>query len=393
MGWYQDVRCYNVVTAYVVAITILRLPSGLLDLVKMVYTGKISCETRAYVKLLRTKRKMSFRKIAKECKISESSAYRIVNGTTKNNVKHRKRTGRPRKIYPAMERHILRHVKKLRLSEGSFTIPRLMQVCGISEHYITRRTLLNVLHRNGYRFRQTRKKGLLNMDDLRKRLVYARRMLRRPAQFWCGGVAFYLDAVSFVHKTNPLDQAKAPKSRIYRKKGEGLCVGCTSKGKKEGTGGNYARFIVAISYGKGVIICEEYQKMTGAFFAKFIEDHFPRMFDVADKETDVFVQDGDPSQNSSAARSAMTKVNAQLLAIPPRSPDLNPIENFFHIVSEKLREEAILQQCTKESFDDFKDRIIRTMTSVPQETIDNTIASIRSRLLQIVASRGQRVKY
>ncbi len=131
--------------------------------------------------------------------------------------------------------------------------------------------------------------------------------------------------------------------------------------------------------------------MTGAIFAKFIEDHFRRMFDVADKETGVFIQDGDPSQNSSAAQTAMTKVNAQLLAIPPRSPDLNRIENFFHIVSENLREESILQQCTKESFDDFKARIIRTMTSVPQERIDNTIPSIRNCLLQTDASRGQRV--
>ena len=170
-GWYQGVFCYNVVKDYVVPITILRLPSGLLDLVKMVYTGKISCETHAYVKLLRTKRKMSFCQIAKECKISQCSAYQIVKETTKNNVKHRKRTERPRKISPAMEQHILCHVKKFRLSKGSFTIPRLMQVCGISEHYITRRTLLNVLHRNGYRFRQTPKKGLLNMDNW-KHLVY-----------------------------------------------------------------------------------------------------------------------------------------------------------------------------------------------------------------------------
>ncbi len=40
--------------------------------------------------------------------------------------------------------------------------------------------------------------------------------------------------MSFVHKTNPLDQAKAPKSRIYRKKEKGyVLVVPQSKKKKE----------------------------------------------------------------------------------------------------------------------------------------------------------------
>ena len=33
---------------------------------------------------------------------------------------------------------------------------------------------------------------------------------------------FFLDGVSFIHKYNPLDQARAPKGRIWRKPREGL---------------------------------------------------------------------------------------------------------------------------------------------------------------------------
>jgi hypothetical protein len=218
-------------------------------------------------------------------------------------------------------------------------------------------------------------------------------MLKIPWNFWCDGVACYLDAVSFAHKTNPLDQAKAPKARIYRLKGEGLAFGCTSKGKKEGTGGKYVKLIVAISHGKGVILCEPYEKMTGAFFAQFIQNHFPTMFTVADKETDLFVQDGDPCQNSAIARQALKNVNAQVLNIPARSPDINCIENFFHLVSHRLRADAIMHQYTKESLPEFQTRIIQTMRSIPQETIDKTIGSIRKRLREIVATHGQRVKY
>ena len=45
----------------------------------------------------------------------------------------------------------------------------------------------------------------------------------------------------------------------------------------------------------------------------------------------LFLQDGDPCQNSGMAKEAMLRVNATLFPIPPRSPDLNPIENFFHL--------------------------------------------------------------
>lgn len=358
----------------------------------MVHGWKIPAETRAYVKLLRNHMNMSYRQIGKECNIAASSAFQIIRGDRGNPQQNRRRTGRPRKITPVMERHILRELKKLRQAEGSFTIPRLMQVCGLDEQNISRRTLLNCLHRHGYKFRQTRKKGLLHIEDLKKRVIYAKKMLKRPSNFWCNGVAFYLDAVSFAHKTNPLDQAKAPKSRIYRLKGEGLNFGCTTRGKKEGTGGNYARLIVAISHSKGVVLCEPYEKMTGAFFAQFIEEHFPTAFTIADKDY-VFVQDGDPSQNSAIAREAMKSVNAQLLTIPARSPDINPIENFFHLVSRKLQSDAILHRYTKESLVQFKARIGTTIRSIPLEIIDKTIASISSRLRQIVARHGQRVKY
>ena len=56
----------------------------------------------------------------------------------------------------------------------------------------------------------------------------------------------------FEFKTIPHDKARAPNSREWRKWGEGLDIGCVAKGKKEGS----ANFIIAISYGKGVVLCE-----------------------------------------------------------------------------------------------------------------------------------------
>ena len=50
-------------------------------------------------------------------------------------------------------------------------------------------------------------------------------------------MAFNLDGVSLFYKRNPADQARAPKGHIWQKKCEGLSLGCTAKGSKEGSGG------------------------------------------------------------------------------------------------------------------------------------------------------------
>ena len=94
-----------------------------------------------------------------------------------------------------------------------------------------------------------------------------------------------------------------------------------------------AKFMVAISHGKGVLVCERYEKLDGNYFASFIDQYFNTMFERACKGLSrLWLQDGDPSQNSKAAHKALARSHSELLKIPPRSPDLNPIENIFHIV-------------------------------------------------------------
>ena len=139
-----------------------------------------------------------------------------------------------------------------------------MQEAGISVKDVSVRTVSRFLNSQGYYYLQARKKGVLTVTDMKKRLQFARRMRKHyGADVWTKRIAFYLDCVSYVYKRNPLDQALAPKARIWRKRGEGLTTGCLAKGKKEGTGGRYVRLIVAISYDKGIIACYPYTKMTG----------------------------------------------------------------------------------------------------------------------------------
>ena len=155
-------------------------------------------------------------------------------------------------------------VARLRHEEGNFNASNVMDRAGILKHDVSVRTVTRLLNENGYFYLVTRKKGILTAADVENRLSYAKDCKKhRPKNYWTDQVSFYLDATSFAHKTNPFEQACAPKGRTWRKTSEGLLRGCTSKGRKEGKGGRLVRVVVAISYGKGVIACEPYERMCG----------------------------------------------------------------------------------------------------------------------------------
>ena len=98
----------------------------------------------------------------------------------------------------------------------------------------------------------------MSAGDRMKRVAFERRIMNNyPLDVWTNKIAFYLDGVSFVYKSNPMDQARAPHSRIWRKTSKGLKQGCVAKGSKAGTGGKLLKMIVAITYNKGVIICKK----------------------------------------------------------------------------------------------------------------------------------------
>ena len=69
--------------------------------------------------------------------------------------------------------------------------------------------------------------------------------------------------------------------------------------------------IVAILYGKGVIYCEQYNKLDGNFVADFVRRNFPKMFRKSGKRgSKLFVQDNCPILNCAKARKALKDVVA-----------------------------------------------------------------------------------
>ena len=246
----------------------------------MVFKGRIDRDARARIYYLSRVRGFSVRKIADHCGISRSSVFRIAQEgrVNKRSLRPASRRGRPRKLTERQKRLITRSIVTLRTEEGNFSAARIMKQAGINNSEVSVRTVTRFLNEKGYYYLQARKKGLLKRDDLKTRLSFAKWCKKDlPENFWTEHLSFLLDGTGFAHKSNPCEQARATKGRTWRKISEGLALGCTSKGRKEGTGGKVLKLMMAISYGKGVIICEPYEKMTGAYFSNFIDRNFNTM--------------------------------------------------------------------------------------------------------------------
>jgi len=328
---------------------------------------------------------------------SKSNIYRhakLPDKTIKGDMRKFNK-GRPRLLTVRDERTVIRKLLILRETVGPFSIKRLKVEAGIHEN-VCDNTIRRLLKRYGYQYLQSRKKGLMSKHDTRTRYLFAKKVKRRlPRNFWTNGIGFYLDGASWTHKTNPSDQARSTRAMAWRKKTEGLSLKCTTKGKKEGTGGRMVKVIVAIAHGRGTVLCHQHEeKLTGQYFADFVKMHFPATFARTKNPTGkLFLQDGDPRQNSRRAKIAMYDIGVRIFPIPPRSPDINPIENVFHLVKRKLGQDAIDQNITHETYRQFSNRVIETIENFPIKTIDNIIESMNKRMSMIIKCKGRRLKY
>ena len=99
-----------------------------------------------------------------------------------------------------------------------------------------------------------------------------------------------------------------------------------------------------------------------------------------------------PKRQPLQGSKALNNIGAKMQVIPARSPDLNPIENLFHIVRKKMEAEILEKNITHQSWDEF-DRVKFNIWSVSREYVDKTIGSMSRRIKDIAKLKGKRTKY
>lgn len=355
---------------------------------------KIGPQKSLYIRMLHQEAGVPSSELARRFpEHAQRTVYRHASLSVMDAADKRKRNpGRPKKLNDRDERNLIRALKSLRKSTAYFSARKIQEEANLPQ--VSLKTIRRVLHKHGYRYLQSRKKGLMYPRDKLRRVAFARKGKEFEKTFWEQGVSFYFDGVGFAHKVNPCSEARAAASMAWRKPSEGLER--STKGKKEGSGGKMANFFVAIAHGHGVVLCKQYEwTVTGDRFATFVLDCFPAAFEKCGVQPQgkLFLQDGDPRQTSKAARKGWESLGCDMFAIPARSPDLNPIENIFHLVRNKLKEDAISREIVHETYKEFCARVAATIVNFSPVVINKTIESMPQRMDMIVKARGERIRY
>lgn len=159
-------------------------------------------------------------------------------------------------------------------------------------------------------------------------------------------------------------------------------------------GRRVAHFVCAIAHNRRMVLAEQYHDTpNGEMFAAFVRRTFPKLFHTSsNRDGKLFLQDGDPSENSRKACDTIEEVGGRVFEIPTKSPDLNPIR-MFHGVKGRLREDALAKRITKETFEEFSEQCRQTLTKYPVDIINQTIEKMPKRIELVIARRDQRTKY
>ena len=125
--------------------------------------------------------------------------------------------------------------------------------------------------------------------------------------------------------------------------------------------------MVAVAYMKEVILCEQYEgRINREKFANFVREHFGKTFQRSANPTGkLLLRDGDLSQNSKKAKAVLDAVGARLFSLPPRTPNMNLIENVFNYTKDKSDQQTLEQNITFENIEEFSARVKYTLENMP----------------------------
>ena len=112
----------------------------------------------------------------------------------------------------------------------------------------------------------------------------------------------------------------------------------------------------------------------------FIDDVFP--------EGHRFMQDNDPKHTSKLAKETFEKLNINWWKTPAESPDMNPIENLWHEIKERLRND--IKPRTKE---ELLDGLNEVWGSITPEKCRRYISHLRKVIPKVIERNGKASGY
>ena len=319
----------------------------------------------------------TMRKIEQETTISKSTVNRIINEIEIQNKKTRKvGSGFSKK---------LNRIETEALAEISVNNPKLnikeikREFSKLSEKRISNNSITNYLSGEGIHAYVAKQKPSLTRKQKSARFELSKFYLGLTEDYWRKVV--FSDEATF-----RLGHTKK-KVLIYCKKGEQNLeknIVPTVKFAK-------AKLNVwcCFSYNGVGSICFETRNIDSGVYKNILATHLPRsLMRMGMNDNDyVFMQDGAAAHTSKMITEYLEQKNIELHPHPSQSPDLNPIENLFNLLRERLYKKEY------NTIDELKIAIEEIWYGFDMTTIRSLVDSMPRRCKEVYRSKGGNTKY
>ena len=101
----------------------------------------------------------------------------------------------------------------------------------------------------------------------------------------------------------------------------------------------------------------------------------------------ILQDDNDPKHRAKIITKWKSENNINSLDWPSNSLDLNPIENIWGILKNKVNKRD------NKNLEEFKNNIIECWNEIKKEHIDNTINSMPKRIQMVLTNKGKSINY
>jgi transposase len=289
-----------------------------------------------------------------------------------------KSAGRPRILSDTTSRNIVRQATLAKLHNTVEIQKHLQDNLGINA---SQRTIGRTLKSAEMYAGRTVRKALISAAHRKKRLDFARRHENWTVADWKRVV--WSDETSFVR-----DGSKIRKI-IWKKRGRGFQPQHVQYKLKHGGGKIFAWGCITAE-GVGYLT-----KINGGLdaelYVRILDDELMRTIKYyrLDKKKLIFQQDGDPKHTAKITKEWLEDSGLHTLEWPPNSPDMNPIENIWLIMEQKLQ--SYDRMATGEL--DLWERAEEQWESITKEECLNLIESMPRRIEAVIKAKGGLTKY
>ena len=319
---------------------------------------------------------LSLREIGRELNISYCLVYKIKK---RNDIEEKCNKNGRKKIFTTRDQRIISRLIMTNKAKSAHDVKK--QLNNAQGTVVSTRTVQRELKRIGFKAKKKIKKPLLTPKHRKQRLEFAKKYENWTLAEWSKVIWTDESKINLIGSDGI--------RYVWKKAGEGISDRDFIPTVKYG-GGKLLFWGCFSSSGVGKIV-----KIDGIMDAKHYIDilnnsYLPSLRGWRKQiRSTLFMQDNDPKHKAKITLEFLNSKKFKILEWPAQSPDLNPIENLWSIVKNRVYNYETRAVSRQELWERFE----YVWSSITVEECKKLIGSMPARIAAVVRSRGGYTKY